>query len=110
MVSEKLTLENICGGSIPEVFERSLQTIIANIRDPNADGEVKRTLTFEFTFKPYADRSSAEVSLVVKEKLATLPAVKGALFIMSKGGRLTAHASDPRQEALFRDDPNASAQ
>lgn len=108
MASEKLTLENICAGAVPEVFARSLQLVLANIRDPNADGEAKRTLTMEFTFKPHSDRSGADVSLIVKERLATLPAVKGALFVSSKGGKLEAYPRDPRQEMLFGDEPSTA--
>jgi hypothetical protein len=52
------------------------------------------------------DRAGADVSMVVKEKLATLPAVKGALFVSAKGGVLSAYPRDPRQEVLFRDDPS----
>ena len=107
-MTEKLTLDNICAGAVPEIFQRSLKAVLANIRDPNADGDAKRTLTLEFTFKPHSDRSGADVSMVVKEKLATLPCVKGALFVSQKGGELNAYPRDPRQEALFRDEPATS--
>jgi hypothetical protein len=105
MSAEKLTLDNICAGAVPEIFQRSLKLVLANIRDPNADADARRTLTLEFTFKPHSDRAGADVSMVVKEKLATLPAIKGAMFVSQKGGELNAYPRDPRQEALFRDEP-----
>lgn len=105
MSAEKLTLDNICAGAVPEVFQRSLALVLQNIRDPNADADAKRTLTLEFTFKPHSDRAGADVSMIVKEKLATLPPVKGALFVSMKAGQLSAYPRDPRQEVLFRDEP-----
>lgn len=103
---DELTLENICAGAVPEVFARSLKQLLKNIRDPNTDPEMKRTLTLEFQFKPHSDRSGADVVLTVKEKLASLVAVKGAMYVTSKGGELAAFPRDPRQEMLFHDEPN----
>lgn len=101
MDNKKLSLENICQGALPEVFHRSIESIIENIRDPNTDAEAKRTLTLEFVFTPHADRSGADVTLKTKEKLAGLQSVKGAIFVSRMDGKLAAYPNDPRQELLF---------
>lgn len=109
-MTEKLTLENICGGAVPEVFRRSLDIVLRNIRDPNTDAEMKRKMSLEFTFAPHADRAGADVVLVVKEKLASLVTVKGAMYVSQKSGELAAYPRDPRQEVLFQDEPDTTKQ
>lgn len=101
MISEKLTLENVCGGALPELFKRHLAFMLKNIRDPNTDPGQKRTLTFELTFKPHSDRCGADVIIGVKEKLASTQPIKGAVYVSAINGELAAYPRDPRQEVMF---------
>ena len=99
---DKLTLENICNGAVPERFGRALTAILKNIRDPMAPAKQKRRMTLEFTFEPHTDRSGAEVMFAIKEKLAGDETVKGNIYMACPpGGELTAYPKDPRQELLF---------
>lgn len=99
---DKLTLDNICAGSVPERFNRALTAILKNIRDPMAPARMKRRLTLEFEFEPHQDRSGAEVIFSIKEKLAGDETIKGNIYMAQPpGGELTAYPRDPRQEMLF---------
>jgi len=99
---DKLTLDNICNGAVPERFNRALQAILKNIRDANAPARQKRKMTLEFIFEPHQDRSGAEVLFAIKEKLAGDEEVKGNIYMAQPpGGELTAYPRDPRQELLF---------
>ena len=106
MDMEKLNLDNICLCAVPEVFQRSLKEVIKNIRDTNTPVATERTLTLQFKFKPYADRSGADVTLSVKEGLAGIEPVKGVMYLSGKNENLHAWPSDPRQEVLFTEQPS----
>jgi hypothetical protein len=56
VLGEPLTIDNICEGAAARAFERSLTTILENLRDPHTDPKAKRTLTLEFAFVPHPDR------------------------------------------------------
>jgi hypothetical protein len=111
MLINKLTLDNIVEGRLPEVWnKRVLPPLLKNIRDPNTAADQKRTITLEFTFSPHADRCSADVTIGVKEKLASIEPLKGSIYISSMGGELNAYPRDPRQEVLFEENDDASQQ
>jgi hypothetical protein len=99
--NETLSIENICGGAVSERFERELHEVLKNISDPNTDAEQKRTITLEFQFKPFPDRSGAQVLFSCKGKLAAAEGVAGSVFFAKQGALLRAYAHDPRQEQLF---------
>lgn len=99
--NETLSIENICGGAVAERFERELVELLKNICDPNTPADQKRTITLEFTFQPFPDRSGAQVSLVCKGKLASAESVPGSVFFAKQGAMVKAYAHDPRQENLF---------
>jgi hypothetical protein len=107
MEMEKLNLGNIARGAAEEIFSLELARVLANIADVNSDAEQKRTITLEFIFKPFADRSGTEIIVQSKAKLGAVNAVKGAAFIVRKGGQIAAYPHDPRQAALFSE-PDAS--
>lgn len=58
-----LTLDTICEGGVPEVFERELRAVLNNIADPNTEAEKVRGITLKFSFRPTEDRLGASVTL-----------------------------------------------
>lgn len=104
---EELSIENICGGAVGEVFDREVIGVLENIADINTDEKAKRTITLKFTFTPYNDRSGAEVECAVVAKTAPTESVKGNVFFSKATGRLKAYARDPRQDRLFEQVPTA---
>jgi hypothetical protein len=105
--NESLTIENICGGAVPERFQRELSVLLQNINDPNNPAEGKRKLTLEFEFEPFPDRSGAIVTLVCKSKLAGVENVQGGIYFARNGLALKAYAHDPKQPQLFGSEERA---
>ena len=101
MEAEKLSLANIARGAAEEIFAHELERILENIADINSDAEQKRTITLEFSFKPFEDRSGFSIVVSSKAKLAAVQAVKATAFLVRKGGQIFAYPHDPRQASLF---------
>lgn len=98
---QSVTLDNIGGGALAELFGAELARILQNIADPNTDARAGRAITITVKFKPTATRDSAEVDLVCSSKLAGITTVQTQLFMGRQGGKLVAVENDPRQSGLF---------
>src|ERR1700676_1878869 len=98
---EEVSLSNLCGGAIEEVFQREFASILANIADVNTNPEAKRKITLEFTIKPFEDRSGAQVTFACKSKVVPVEEVKGTLFLQRRGLVMVAIPHDPKQQRLF---------
>ncbi len=108
MEMESLTLATICHGGVPEVFERELREVLANIADPNTVPEKTRTMTLKFVFKPTEDRTQSEIYFSCKSALQPVKVVKSQAFLSRHTGQLKAYAVDMRQGALFGEEPAAT--
>lgn len=109
MEAAGLNIGNICHGAVPEVFDKAVMEIFKNMKDPNTVAEATRSLTIEFKFEPFKDRSGAQVTFAVKTKLTGIEPVQGTVFIaQTQNGGIRAFAKDPRQDALFTE-PAASS-
>lgn len=104
MDAQEISLTTICEGAVPEVFLRELKEVLANIADPNTDPERARGVTLKFTFKPYEDRSGAQVSFTCKPTLQPVEVAKSPVFLSRHTGALKAYTVDQRQGALFGDE------
>jgi hypothetical protein len=99
---EPLTLSNVCGGAVEEVFQRELEAVLDNIADVNTKPDAKRVIRFEFVFKPFAKRDGGEVEFSCTSKLVPAESAKGTMFLArGTGGRLFAVPHDPKQSRLF---------
>jgi hypothetical protein len=98
---ELLSLTNIGNGGLVEVFDREISKVIENISDVNTSSEKKRKIQIEVIFKPYEDRSGAEIEFSCKATLCGVPAAKTRMFITGKGSVLRAYGHDPRQMSLL---------
>jgi hypothetical protein len=98
---ELVTLRNLCGGAIEEVFQRELAAVLENIADVNTDPEAKRKIALEFTIAPFKDRSGAQVRFLCKSKTMPVEAVQGTVFLQRRGAAMVAVAHDPQQARLF---------
>lgn len=104
---ELVTLSNLCGGAVEEVFQREFAEVLGNIGDVNTDAEAKRKITLEFTIAPFEDRSGAQVTFACKSKVVPVNAVKGTVFLQRQGTAMVAVPHDPKQIRLF--DPKVAA-
>ena len=98
---EEVSLSNLCGGAIEEVFQREFAAVLANIADVNTDPEAKRKISLEFTISPFEDRSGAQVTFACKSKTVPVKAVKGSVFLQRRGLVMVAVPHDPKQSRLF---------
>ena len=101
MSGETLNLGNICSGAVEEVFQRELRAVLVNMADANTNPEAKRKINVEFTFKPFKDRSGAQVEFNCTSKTAPIETVKGTVYLERRGTEMVAIAHDPRQARLF---------
>lgn len=107
-VRETMNIGNICGGAIPEVFDKTLDSILRNISDINTTAEQPREIVIKIKFKPAENRELGEVSFKCEAKLAGVKAAKGNFFIAKRGGDIRGYARDPKQEQLFAAEPTAA--
>lgn len=103
-----LNIGNICGGAVPEVFDREVKEILDNISDLNTDPEAKRQITLTFDFAAGPDRKSAIVRFSCKSKGAPISSVAGTIFFSTRQGVTQAFTEDPRQDRLFAKEPTAT--
>lgn len=109
MEQSAVSLQTICDGGVPEVFERELREVLTNIADPNTQPDKTRTITLKFTFKPSEDRQLMVVDFICRASLQPVKIRKSQLFLSRHTGFLKAYASDQRQAALFGPEAEPSA-
>jgi hypothetical protein len=110
MEIEALTLENIAQGAAHEIFAHLVEQVVKNISDPNTNAEAERRFRLEFVFKPFADRSGAQVQIRSESKLQSVQTVMTTMFIGREKGKPTAYSNDPGQTQLFGRDEGQKPQ
>jgi hypothetical protein len=105
--NEIVSLSNLCGGAVEEIFQREWAAVMANIGDVNTDPEAKRKLVLEFTITPFEARDGAQVTFACKSKTVPVEAVKGTIYLRRQGTALVAVSHNPQQIRMF--DPKAAA-
>jgi hypothetical protein len=98
---DQVSLGNICGGAVEEIFQRELKTVLENIADVNTDAEGKRKIIFEFAISPFEDRSGAQVEFACTSKLVPTDKVKGTMFLAHRGKSIIAIPNNPKQSRLL---------
>lgn len=101
MQIDPISITSICGGAIPEVFERVLQEVLDNITDPNTSDLKARAINIQLTFKPMAGRTGAEIAFQCASKLSPVAAIKSSVFLAKQDGQLRAYARDVNQQVMF---------
>ena len=111
MSDEQLSLTNVMNGGLVELFDRELGEVLRNIADVNCPADKSRKINFEVTFKPFDDRSGAEILVKCASKLVGAGAPKTQIFLAKdKSGKVRAWSNDPRQVQLFQTDSEAGVQ
>lgn len=104
MNEETMTLSNLCGGAIEELFQRELERVLENIRDPNTKAQKARGISIGIDFAPDEERDSCAVVFCVKSKLQPPMAHKTQVYVLRAYGRLVAIENDPKQLQMRFDD------
>ena len=68
---EMISLANLDGGALQELFEAQLPPLLDNIADPNTKAEAVREITINIKIKPTKTRREADVTYGAKLKLAS---------------------------------------
>ena len=101
----ELNLGSIANGAAFELFERELNRVLGNIKDPNTSAQKKRKISLIFEFTPYNDRSGAAMEVKVKSELIATTGVNASIYIGRVGqGLFRAFSNDTRQNALNFDE------
>lgn len=82
---EEMSIENVCGGGVPEAFQREMKQIFENYLDPNCDPKAKRSLTLTFTFAGNEERNGGNLRFDVKTKLAPHKTGGGMIALTAQG-------------------------
>ena len=98
---QRLTLGNLCGGAVAEVFERELNEVLENILDPNTDPQLKRVITMEVRLKPYEDRTGADIEFSCRSRIAPVTSVRSRFYLTRVDGKPLAISNDPKQLTIF---------
>jgi hypothetical protein len=98
---QELSLFDICGGAVPEVFARELKEVLENIADVNTKAVGKRRIVLTFEISPYPDRSAFSCSLQCKSGLASVEAIEGIAYLVKQDGKVAAYSRDIRQQSLW---------
>ena len=97
-----VSLDSIGGGVALERFTDELQSVIANILDPNTDFKIKREITLSVKFTPNEARDRCDLEIVSKSKLAPPKAVASHMMIgVDQLGVIHAEEWRPEQQSLF---------
>jgi hypothetical protein len=100
-----VTLAELKGGALEELYERALALVLSDIQDANTDAKAKRQIVIKLSFKPSDDRSWTAVDAEVETKLPGPIPVSTSFALKYEQGVLVAH--EPIQSKLFAD-PSAN--
>ncbi len=95
---EELTIRNIGGGAMPELFEEALGVILEDIADVNKPADAVRTMEFKISFRTDEEREMGGIIIESKVKLAARKAATGYMHISTDDETLTAYVTNPKQE------------
>jgi hypothetical protein len=98
---KEVSLESVCGGVLPALFQRELAKVLEDIDNPNTPAKAKRTISIEVTFHPTEMREAAGITAVCKSKLAGVAPIARMVHLTKRQGRLLALENNPNQEELF---------
>lgn len=78
---EKVNLNELTGGALQEKFNQALETVVANMQDPNTPWKNKRAITIRLTFEQNEDRDDATVNVSVDTKTAPVKPIATRMAI-----------------------------
>lgn len=104
---ELITLDNIAGGALHELFEQEFQRVLANILDPNTPAEAKRSIRIDLTLEPNEHRTACHHHIEVSSKLAPFNGAAGLMFVGRRRGAPVAVVNNMEQTQLRWDAESA---
>lgn len=106
---ELLSIDNMANGAVYEMVTDALKRMAANIADVNTQPTQKRKIAITIEAAPYNDRSGAELTIKVENKLAGQKPAMGTMFVAKLGGEYLAFGKNAKQNELEYDMSAAAA-
>lgn len=100
-----LSIDNLANGAVYEMLGEAFQKLAENVADPNTKAEQKRQIKITIDVSPYKDRTGAEYSVKVENKLAGIRPAEGTMYIARKGGSYLAFGKNINQTNIEFDMP-----
>lgn len=100
MEETHVTLVSIGEGSAVELFDIELERVLKNIADSNTDPDAIREINVKVRIKPKQDRALGEVRITASSKLAGAKPHESVLYVVKRGGQVSAVESNPRQLSI----------
>ncbi|MGB0911059.1 MAG: hypothetical protein ACPGYT_11915 [Nitrospirales bacterium] len=98
----ELTLATLGDGGAEEIFQRELAKVLQNIKDPNTDGKVVRSIVMTVLITPNEQRTAAPLAVSFKTKLAPEHGAGGQIFLKEgEDGTIQAITFNPNQMHMF---------
>jgi len=101
-----VTLSNLAGGAVGELFEEELTKVLRNIADVNTEPKAPREINVKIKITPNEERRIGDVVAAVSSKVAPVKRVSTVLYIGRHRGEMVAVESDPKQRGLFENKPD----
>lgn len=79
-LGDSITLDNMLGGGLEEMFQTEIKRVINNIEDPNTSAKAKRKISIEIEISPTGERKAANFTVDVRSKLAGREKQAGIMF------------------------------
>jgi hypothetical protein len=102
---QEVTLDTLNMGAARELFEASWQRLLDNIGDENTKATAVRSIAITVKVKPNDQRSSAETTVSIVERLAPLNPHEHFIVLSGDGQRVQAYTADPKQQVLGLEEP-----
>jgi hypothetical protein len=102
--TDQITLENLGNGAASEMFQAELESLIANVADPNTKPDAVRTIMLKVKVKPDKKaRNMCAVEVHCESKLAPSQPFETIMFVGMEHGEAKATEHHPAQGKLFVD-------
>ena len=97
---ERLTIDNVAGGAVKDLFEYEWARVLRDIADTTKKAKSPRSVTIKLKVTPTEDRGSGDVEVEVVSSLAKQKPSFGTAYFQSDGTRVESYIDDVKQEEL----------
>ena len=97
---QDVTISNLGGGVLPELFQENQQRVLENIADSNVPAKGKRSIILQIDYEPSEERSVAQITVSVKCKLAGSRGVQVPVYLGYDGDTFVVRQADIAQQEL----------
>lgn len=97
---ERLSLDNINKGAVPELFDEAWKEVLEDIRSLQKPAEAARSVTIKVKIVPDKDRGTGGVQVSVETKLAPPIPSTGYTHLAIEGDSVVSYVNNPVQDVL----------